>query len=88
MWKLESANAKGDACGIVYSETTQDEDGNDVVATTTVRHYRTSFPDATGKQVAQTDTQWHANIQREIAADLSDMNRVEAEEQDITAKVV
>lgn len=52
-----------------------------------VRHYRTSFPDDEGKQVPQTDEEWHANIKREIAADLGDLNKVEPEEQNITAKV-
>ena len=81
-WILDSAKTKGDICEIVYSETTKDEDEKDVVETRTVKHQRTSFG---GKQ--QTVAQWHANIKREIAADLSDLNKAEPTEMDITSKV-
>ena len=50
--------------------------------TRTTRHQRTSFD---GK--AQTDSKWHANMKREIAADLADLNRAENTGVDITSKV-
>lgn len=50
--------------------------------TSMVKHYRTEFDGN-----LQTVTAWHKNIKREIVADLGDLNRVEATEQDITAKV-
>lgn len=108
-WILDSAITKGDVCEIVYSETTQDADGNDVVEFQTVKHQRSSnFElDAGGNLVLekpdpaddttwfakkdgmQTDNQWHANIEREIGADLSYLNRAETEPAavDITAQV-
>lgn len=48
----------------------------------TTRHERTSFDGA-----AQTDSKWHANMKREIAADLADLNRAEVAGVDITSKV-
>ncbi len=67
-----------------------DESGNpvevdetkDEAETRTTRHQRTSFD---GK--AQTDSKWHANMKREIAADLADLNRAENTGVDITSKV-
>lgn len=80
-WILASATVKGDACEIVYSETAQDEDGNNVVATRTAWHYRTSFA---GKQ--QTIAQWKANIKGEIVAGLAGLNKTSPEPLDITAE--
>ncbi|MDP6549206.1 MAG: hypothetical protein QF659_03940 [Dehalococcoidia bacterium] len=67
---------------IVYSETTQDEDGEDVVATKTVEHHRAAFDG-----LAQTDAQWRANIKREIVADLNELNTVAPAAVDITELV-
>ena len=81
-WILDSAKTVGDVCEIVYSETTQDEEGNNVVATRTVKHHRTSF---SGN--LQTMAKWKANIKQEIAADLSELNKVAPAPVDITAQV-
>jgi hypothetical protein len=78
-WILENAKAKGDVCEIVYSETTQHGDGEDVVVTKAVKHHR-----AVIDGVAQTDAQWHANIRREIAADLNELNNLAPAAVDIT----
>lgn len=48
-----------------------------------VKHQRTSF----GGE-PQTDPEWHANIGREIAADLSDLNKESENKVDITATVI
>lgn len=77
-WVLESAKTRGDVCYIIYSETTQDEKGSDVVDTQLVKHYKSS---------SQTNPRWYANIRREIAADLSDLNKTEPAEVDITSQV-
>ena len=81
-WILEDAKAKGDVCEIVYSETTQDEAGADVVTTKTVEHHRAAFDG-----LAQTDAQWHANIKQEIAADLNELNTAVPAAVDITELV-
>ncbi len=78
-WALASAKTLGGSCVIIYSETTQ-VDGKDVVETRTVKHDQSSD---------QNDTQWHANIKREIVADLSDLNKDDSlpAETDITSLV-
>ena len=79
-WELQSANKQDDTCVIVYSRTIQKDDGEDFTDTRTVRHYRNS---------RQTVAQWYANIRREIAADLSDLNKEDNRpaETDITSRV-
>ena len=54
----------------------------DEAETRTSRHERTSFDGE-----AQTDSKWHANMKREIAADLADLNRTEDAGVDITSEV-
>ena len=76
-WALESAKKRGGTCTIIYSETTQ-VDGEDVVATLTVRHFQD-----TGQNAAR----WHANIRREIVADLGGLNKSEEAEVDITSQI-
>lgn len=123
-WVLSSATTRvgespsdKDICTIVYSETTQDEEGNDVVETRTAKHQRSNgyeidgdghiathlidnsgiefeegddaelFHTAPVKQGLQTDEEWHRNIEGEIVADLSGLNKTELAEVDITARV-
>ena len=67
-----------------------DENGNPIevdetkeeAETRTTRHQRTSFDGE-----VQTDSKWHANMKREIAADLADLNRAENAGVDITSEV-
>ncbi len=67
-WSLTNAKTRSGTCTIIYSETTQDDNGDDVVETRTVTH---------DQNEGQNDTAWHANIRREIVADLSDLNKDE-----------
>ena len=101
LWILEGARTRGDTASITYQQTDTYErvieqkneadeadevvevtETEDRVDTKTVKHYRTSFD---GK--LQTVREWESNIKGEIAADLSGLNKVEAAEKDITAKV-
>ncbi|MBC8280234.1 MAG: hypothetical protein H8E48_05560 [Chloroflexi bacterium] len=54
----------------------------DEAETRTTKHQRASFGGN-----AQTNTKWHANIKREIAADLADMNKSQNTGVDITNAV-
>lgn len=58
------------------------DETKDEPETQTTKHQRASFGGN-----AQTNTKWHANIKREIAADLADLNKAASTGVDITNAV-
>ena len=90
-WVLESAKTRGGHCVIIYTDLDNpqldqegnpmlDEAGDPIVPTRTVTH---------DQNTGQNRTAWHANIRREIVADLSDLNKDDnlPTETDITDQV-
>ena len=89
-WALEKAEQMGGVATITLkhlkSDGTDDVDTAGNLVTRTLHHERTSFP-GTG---LQTLVQWRANIKREVAATISQLNdeeTVAAPPTDITAEV-
>ena len=78
MWILQSAKTRDDPCVIVYSQTTQDDDGDDVVEYRTVKHH---------KLEDQTEGEWHLNLGIEISTAISNLNKVHPPAVDITRDV-